>query len=182
MSDNWSPKRLVGVLEKCVRTTRKNNDIYGTPKKSTRPWRPRKLTNRDQNSLFIQFKNVKISRETVRRFLTSKGIGTYTALKKPLLTASDRIKRLKWCNERLNWTIERWGMVIFNHESNFEVFNRKSRVLVKRLKKEKYDTRFVIPTLQGGGGSAGIWGRISSKGTGCCRIYEGRINQHNFWI
>ncbi|RNA20721.1 hypothetical protein BpHYR1_017426 [Brachionus plicatilis] len=36
--------KLVGVSEKCVRTTRKNNDIYGTPKESTRPWRPKKLT------------------------------------------------------------------------------------------------------------------------------------------
>ncbi|RMZ93929.1 hypothetical protein BpHYR1_006486 [Brachionus plicatilis] len=87
--------KLLGVSEKCVRTTRKNNDIYGTPKESTRPGRPRKLTFRDQNSLFIQFKNVMVSRETVRRFLTSKGIGTNTALKKPLLTALDRIKRLK---------------------------------------------------------------------------------------
>ena len=145
--------KLVGVSEKCVRTTRKNNDIHGTPKESTRPGRPRKLTYRDQNSLFIQvrknptisnkklasefnskFKNVKVSRETVRRFLASKGIGTYTALKKPLLTASDRIKRLKWCKERLNWTVERWGMVIFSDESNFEVFDRKTRVLVKRLR------------------------------------------------
>ncbi|RNA42315.1 hypothetical protein BpHYR1_033548 [Brachionus plicatilis] len=46
--------KLVGVSEKCVRTTRKNNDIYGGPKESTKPGRPRKLTNSDQNSLIIQ--------------------------------------------------------------------------------------------------------------------------------
>ena len=76
----------------------------------------------------------------------------------------------------MNWTLERWG----SDESNFEAFNRKSKVLVKRLKKEKYNTRFVIPTLQGGGVSAEIWGCISSKGTRCCRVYERRINQHAF--
>ncbi|RNA30448.1 hypothetical protein BpHYR1_018061 [Brachionus plicatilis] len=69
----------MGLSEKCVRTTRKNNDIYGTLKESTMPGRPSKLTNRDQNSLFRQ-----ISRETVRMLLTSKGIGTYTALKKAI--------------------------------------------------------------------------------------------------
>ncbi|RNA20818.1 transposable element Tc1 transposase [Brachionus plicatilis] len=121
--------KLLGVSEKCVRTTRKNNDIYG---------RPRKLTNRDQNTL-----------------------------KKPLLTASDRIKRLKWCKKRLNWTIERWGM-------DTKGFSKKIK------KKEKYDTRFVIPTLQGGDGSVGKWGCIISKGTGCCLIYEGRTNQHAY--
>ncbi|RNA30664.1 hypothetical protein BpHYR1_011506 [Brachionus plicatilis] len=30
--------------------------------------------------------------------------------------------------------------------------------------------RFVVPTLQGGGGSTVIWRCISSKGTGCCQI------------
>ncbi|RNA10066.1 Transposable element Tc1 [Brachionus plicatilis] len=104
--------------------TRKNNDIYGNPKESTRPGRPIKLTYRDQNSLFIQIrKNPTISnknRETVRRFLTSKREGTYTALKKSLLTALDRIKKLQWCKERLNWRIERWGIIVFSDESNFE--------------------------------------------------------------
>ncbi|RMZ98296.1 Homeodomain-like DNA binding domain-containing transcription factor [Brachionus plicatilis] len=100
---NRETANLVGVSEKNMRTTGKNNDTYGTPKESTRPGRSRKLTYKNQYSLFIQ-----ISRETVGRFLTRKGIGTYTALKKPLLTASDRIKRLKWCKETLNWTIERW--------------------------------------------------------------------------
>ena len=107
---NREMAKLVGVSEKCVRTTRKNYDTFGTPKESTRPGRPRKLTYRDENSIFIhvrknptisnrklasdfktKFKDVKVNRETVRRFLTRKGIGTYTALKKPMLTASDRI-------------------------------------------------------------------------------------------
>ncbi|RNA06043.1 hypothetical protein BpHYR1_046091 [Brachionus plicatilis] len=54
-----------------------------------------------------------------------------------------KIKRLKWCKERLNWTIERWGMEI------------------KGFK--KYDTRFVVPALQGGGRSAGIWNASAVK-------------------
>ncbi|RNA36668.1 hypothetical protein BpHYR1_010655 [Brachionus plicatilis] len=49
--------KLVGESEKCVRTTRKNNDIYRTPNESTRPGRPRKLIYREQNSLFIQHPN-----------------------------------------------------------------------------------------------------------------------------
>lgn len=188
---------LVGVSEKCVRTTKKNLEKYGRPKESPRSGRPRKLTDRDEAYLFRQvrkyptlsnrniasdfnskFENIKISRETVRRVLSKKGIGTYTALKKPLLTVKDRLKRLKWCKERLNWSVAHWSSVIFSDESNFEVFNRKARVLVKRFQFEKYHAKFVVPTLQKGGGSAGIWGCISYKGVGCCSIYEGRINQY----
>jgi hypothetical protein len=58
----------------------------------------------------------------------------------PSLT--DRIKRRKWCKERLNWSVEEWRRVIFSDESNFQVFNRKSKVMVKRLGSDKYDTKF----------------------------------------
>ena len=49
---------------------------------------------------------------------------------------------------------------------------------VKRSKNEKYLPRFIVPRLQGGGGSAGIWGCFSYAGTGVSKIYSGRINQH----
>ncbi|RNA02411.1 Transposable element Tc3, partial [Brachionus plicatilis] len=38
--------------------------------------------------------------------------------------------------------------------------------------------RDLIGQLQNGGGSAGIWGCISYKGTGISNIYTGRINQY----
>ena len=94
-----------------------------------------------------------------------------------MLTILDRIKRRKWCKERLNWSIEDWSKVIFSDESNFEVINRKSRIIVKRKANEKYNKRYVVPRVQGGGGSVGIWGCISFKGTGCCKVYSGRMNQ-----
>ena len=40
--------------------------------------------------------------------------------------------------------------------------------------------RYVIPRLQGGGGSDGIWGCISHKGIGYSSIYTGRINQYSY--
>ena len=55
------------------------------------------------------------------------------------------------------------------------VLNRKGRVWVKRLKNEKYLPQFITPRLQGGGGSAGIWGCFSYAGTSVKRIYTGRI-------
>ncbi|CAF0974931.1 unnamed protein product [Brachionus calyciflorus] len=70
------------------------------------------------------------------------------------------------------------GRVVFSDESNFEVFNRKSKVILKRLNNEKYHPKFCVPRLQNGGGSAGIWGCISSKGTGVCNMDTGRNNQY----
>jgi hypothetical protein len=178
---------LVGVSEKCVRTTRKN--VVGELPKSGRP---RKLSYRDERSLYLQARvnptvtngglaaNLNVSRETVRRSLKRRGIGTYTAQRKCLLTYRNRRRRYFWCKERLHWSVEDWSRVIFSDESNFEVINRKNRFLVKRLKHEKYLHRFLQPRLQGGGGSVGIWGCISHKGSGVCELFRGRINQHRY--
>ena len=51
---------------------------------------------------------------------------------------------------------------------------------MKRFKWEKYSTRYCQPRTQGGGGSAGVWGCISHKGTGVCQVYTGRINQFSY--
>ena len=75
--------------------------------------------------------NRSIGRETVRRILLRKGICSYVAIRKSLLTIKDRIQRLKWCRQRQCWTVENWATVKFSDESNFEVFNRNSRVWVK---------------------------------------------------
>ncbi len=57
-------------------------------------------------------------------------------------------------------TDDQLSKLICSDESNFEVVNRKSKVLVRRLHTEKFDQRFVTPRLQRGGGSVGIWGCI----------------------
>ena len=77
-------------------------------------------------------KNVTIDKETVRKVLLNKGIGSYIAIKKPLLTVKDRLKRLNWCRERINWSVEEWSHVIFSDEAKFGVLNCKGKVYVKR--------------------------------------------------
>ena len=185
------------VSEKCVRTTIWNFKNTGTANET--PKSGKKFSDQDQRSIIIksrqnpslslrnlaaEFNSIKnehtVSRETVRRILHNRGIDSYVAQRKPLLRVSDRIKRRKWCKERLTWTVEDWSRVIFSDESNFQVFNRKSKVIVKRLKSEKYDTRFCVPRIQGGGGSVGIWGCISHKGIGSIQLYNGTMNQYSY--
>ena len=52
--------------------------------------------------------------------------------------------------------------------------------MIKRLAGEKFKERFCVTRMQGGGGSVGIWGCFSHKGTGSYNIYNGRINQYNY--
>ena len=67
-------------------------------------------------------------------------------------------------------SLEKWKQVIFSDDSNFEVMNRKSKVCVERFKSEKYSHRFVLPRLQGGGESIGVWGCFNFNEVGVCNI------------
>ena len=75
--------------------------------------------------------------------------------------------------------MEKWKQVIFSGESIFEVINRKSKVLTKRFKSEKYTNRFVVPRLQGGGGSVeiyDIWGCFNFNEMGLHNIFTDQTN------
>ena len=53
-------------------------------------------------------------------------------------------------------------------------------MIVRRLPNEKYNDRFIVPRLQGGGGSVGIWGCITYDGPGLYKLYDGRIDKHMY--
>jgi hypothetical protein len=107
-------------------------------------------------------------------------LASYQKTDKPLLTERDRQIRLEWCQERRNWSYSKWANVIFSDESNFQLINRKASPSVRRFQSEKYDPKFVKGRVQGGGGSIGIWGCISAAGTGCCFVYQNRMDQHQY--
>ena len=64
--------------------------------------------------------NSKVSRELVRRTLLDKGIGTYIAARKPILSITDKRKQRVWSKERLDWSVEQWTKVIWGDEANFQ--------------------------------------------------------------
>ena len=171
MISNKEIARRLKISENCVRNTLKTLKMTGVIQYHAGPRRLRKTTERENSLLFRQEgtnprlsyheltntfnENSEkcLSSNTVRNILLTKNIGVYAVVRKPMLTASDRLTRLRWCKERIGWSFEKWKQVIFNYESNFEIMNRKSKVLVKRFKTKKYINRFVVPMLKGGSGS-----------------------------
>jgi hypothetical protein len=47
--------------------------------------------------------------------------------------------------------------------------------MIRRRPGEPVKPNLVQPRVQKGGGSVGIWGCISARGAGCCKIYRGRV-------
>ena len=116
---------MCNVSLKCVQTALKNHELHNDVKDLPRLGRSLKLTSRDQSYLYRKVRqdpkisyrelaegftntpgNVSVSRWTIRRCLNKNGLGCYVAARKPLLRVSDRLKRLKWCRERLHWSVE----------------------------------------------------------------------------
>ena len=51
----------------------------------------------------------------------------YKRTKSPKLTEIQKNKRLKFCTEKKDWTIDHWKQVLWSDESPFEVFHISNR-------------------------------------------------------
>lgn len=52
-----------------------------------------------------------VSQTTVRRTLKKQGIKCHAAAVKPFVSEINAVKRVAWCQERLNWKIKDWEKV-----------------------------------------------------------------------
>ncbi|CAM2698378.1 unnamed protein product [Rotaria socialis] len=69
-----------------------------------------------------------------------------------------------------------WDNVIWSDETHVEVFNRKNRTLVRRLKSENNEPFNSIPRVQSGGGTASVWRCMSGGARGPLVIYTGKMD------
>jgi hypothetical protein len=170
----------------------------GSTADKKRSGRPRMTSITDDNSIYrIARKNPKysakqiaqeinlalknqISRQTVNRRLIDRKLWCYVAARKPLLKPTDRLKRIKFCKAILKMNNYELRRIVFSDESNYIVINRKNKVIVRRHHNEKYHSRFIVPRLQGGGGSVGILGCITYDGPGLHMLCDGRMDQHRY--
>lgn len=74
---------------------------------------------------------IQIESSTVRRRLLEVSRIARRPLKKALLTASMKLKRLAWAKKHKEWTKEDWTKVVFSDETHFEVHGIRS-VVVRR--------------------------------------------------
>lgn len=192
---------LCGVSRSAVATTVKNWQETGSVSDRPRPGRPRITSDREDRQL-VQLARTnpewsvrKLTAEwsamtlnspstplaqksTVSRRLLEIGLESHPKTDKQLLSENHKRLRYEWCFEKKNWSFDKWATVIFSDESNFQLINRKNTPLVRRFKDEKYEPRFIQQRVQAGGGSIGIWGCISMRGTGVSKIYSGRMDQY----
>lgn len=124
----------------------------------------------------VNERGVKISRRTVGRRLSEKGLQARTPANKPLLSAANVKKRKDYVLSHVTWTPAQWRTVHFSDESSFGLNGCRGPPRVFRRKGERLDPRHVRRTVKFKGGTLMVWGMMSASGPGPLIPVPGTVN------
>ncbi|CAB4476100.1 unnamed protein product [Rhizophagus irregularis] len=125
----------------------------------------RKMTLQELHENFVDSTSTHVCKKTLLNYLHEQGFYSRVGVRKPLVTETNRIKRLNWAKERKLW-INEWDSVIWSDESKFELFRGNGRRLVWRRPHEKYDIECLIPTVKSGQQGVMVWRCFSKNNLG----------------
>ena len=97
----------------------------------------RKLSFKKLCKEFNNNKELKYSQTTIRRHLRQLEFKRRVLKKNKLIRTVNRQKRMKFCKEKINWSIEQWKNVIFSDEIMVVVGNDQKRYVWQKSD-EKY--------------------------------------------
>jgi hypothetical protein len=143
----------------------------GRPRK-TSPFQDRQMiramkmdrgTSGEQIRTSLGYHNV--SERLIRRRLSESGeFASYWKVKTPFISERNRLRRMQWCRDHLNWTREQWSQVLWSDESPYVLrFNRKTRVW--RRKDERYKP-FATTASVKHDTKIMVWGCFAAHGVG----------------
>ena len=92
-----------------------------------------------------------VSEDAIRWALKKEGFSRRIARRKPPISEANRLLRLAWAHEHLNWTKEQWETILWSDET-WVNSSRHKRVYVTRRAHEEYDPTCIIPRLPAKGG------------------------------
>ncbi|KAJ8872644.1 hypothetical protein PR048_026253 [Dryococelus australis] len=119
---------------------------------------------------------VSVSFGTLRTEAHRLGYFVRAAAHKPHITTSNKARRLRWCLDRRNWTLEHCKSVLWRDESRFTLFRSDGRVWVWRLPGERLLPECIVPTRKFGGGGVMVWGCFTAFGVGPLVYVCGSMN------
>lgn len=123
--------------------------------------------------------NVQVSQKTVWRRLRQFGFRRCVCKKKIRIRVANRVKRVRWCREKRNWTVQgNWKHVIFSDESQI-VIGDDNRIYVWRKSDEAWLPECISPGVNRRL-SVMIWGSITYNGVGTLSRVNGTINSDKY--
>jgi len=114
------------------------------------------------------------SRSIRRRIHALTGFRSHMSVKKPVVNAKARLKRLNWAKEHKNWSSDQWRSVIWCDEASFQLTNRPRRH-VWRAPGESTLPTLTTPYLRHDR-KVNVWACFSAQGVGSMALVEGKLN------
>ena len=122
-----------------------------------------------------------VSEDVIRKALKKEGFSRRIARSKPPISEVNRLRRLEWSLEHLNWTKEQWNFILWSDET-WVNGTRHQRVWVTRRAHEELDPTCIVPRLRRQGGWM-FWGCFAGIQKGPCLFWEkdwGTINKESY--
>lgn len=123
-----------------------------------------------------------ITTRTIRNRLCKKfRLKARTPRRKPLITTKARRKRLAWCKEHANWTVNDWKKVTFSDESTFLQFQEQHQYVRRPPGSLPTNELYTDKTVKHSP-SIMVWGCFSHHGRGGLSILEKgvRLNSEKY--
>lgn len=122
-----------------------------------------------------------VSSVTIRRRLIENNLFARSPRKVPLLTKTHVDARIKFAQQHVNWTIEKWRNILWTDESKIVLFGGTgSRQFVRRPHNTEYQPQFTRKTVKHGGAKVMIWGSFSYNGVGPIHQIKGIMDQRMY--
>ena len=87
-----------------------------------------------------------MSEASIRRVLQKEGFFHRVAQRKPPISEVNRIARLQWAWEHINWTREMWDTVLWTDET-WVTAGKHTRTWVTRAAGEAYDPTCIVERI-----------------------------------
>lgn len=156
--------------------------------------RPRKTTVRDDARIVREIKrdptisasgiintlNLNVSLRTVQRRACEAGLKSYRAARKPYISEKNRKARIKFAQQHVDWSTQRWKTVLFSDESKFNLKDSDGMRRVRRPKNKRLDPKYCQGTIKYGGGNIMVWGCVSGQGIGPIHHINGIMDRFQY--
>lgn len=182
-----------------VQTIIRNYKANGSAENKPRTGRPPALDGRDkrhiQNAVLknsdtrraplkelAEDLNLNVSDFTIRRAMKAMSINAHPAAVKPFVSARNAKKRVTWCKDKVDWSLNQWKKVLWTDETSVEVQGTGSkRVMVWRKPGERFEQNCLTPSFKSGRMTVMMWGCFIGKKLGPIALFpEGRIDSKRY--